>query len=129
MRPIDMIVVHCSDTPPTMDIGVEEIDQWHRERGWNGVGYHYVIRRDGVTEMGRPVDQVGAHVKGHNAYSIGICLVGGADGKYDYTFAQWYGLRGLLDMLALQHPEAAILGHRDLDEGKTCPNFDVRWLR
>jgi N-acetylmuramoyl-L-alanine amidase len=76
-REIDLIVIHCAYTSPKMDIGVKEIDEWHRARGWNQIGYHYVVRRDGTVEHGRSVKTVGAHVKGFNAKSIGVCLVGG----------------------------------------------------
>ena len=74
----DFIAVHCSATRPSMDVGVKEIDQWHRARGFSGgVGYHYVIRRDGTLEHGRAEAAVGAHVEGYNHNSVGVCLGGG----------------------------------------------------
>ena len=78
----DYIAVHCAATPPKADIGVAAIDRWHRAKGWNGVGYHRVIRRDGTIEQGRPDEAVGAHVEGFNSTAVGICLAGGvaADG-------------------------------------------------
>ena len=77
MRFIEKIVIHCTFTPPTMNIGVEEVRKWHvEENKWSDIGYHFVIRRDGTVESGRPVERPGAHVKGHNSNSIGIAWVG-----------------------------------------------------
>lgn len=116
----------------------------HRRRGFLGIGYHYVIRRDGKVEFGRPTNKPGAHVRGHNAHSIAICLVGGLDPKGkaedNFTEAQYESLYDLLNML--DYPRAEILGHRDLSPDlnkdgkitsnewlKQCPCFDVReWL-
>lgn len=127
MRPIKSFVVHCADTPASMDIGVEEIDQWHRQRGWVGIGYHYVIRRDGTVEEGRPVELPGAHVRGHNKYTIGICLVGGKGG-FNFTIAQMDALRILKIQLEQRFGSKPWVGHKDLDSSKTCPNFDVKSL-
>ncbi|WP_054058882.1 peptidoglycan recognition protein family protein [Pseudomonas asplenii] len=130
----DLIVIHCSATKPTMDIGLREIRQWHVQQGWLDVGYHFIIRRNGQVETGRPQDVVGSHVKGHNSDSIGICLVGGIDsaGKPEdnFTDAQWTALDGLVwEASKVWYPEARICGHRDLDSGKACPSFDVAsWL-
>lgn len=120
----DYIVVHCAMTPPDMDIGVSEIDQWHRDRGWNGIGYHYVIRRDASVEQGRPDDVQGSHVKGFNNLTIGVCLVGGHKG-FDYTRGQMEALERLLNSLLLKYKRARVTGHRDLDAYKECPWFDV----
>lgn len=128
MRPIDLIVIHASDTPASMDIGAAEIRDWHLQRGWSDVGYHHVIRRDGFVEEGRPHQVAGAHVRGHNARSIGICLVGGRSGLkplFNFTWLQLVALRGLLVDLKEMYPDAAIVGHRDLDEGKECPCFSA----
>lgn len=142
----DLLVVHCSATRPTQDIGVRDITQWHIQRGFDTVGYHYVIRRNGEVERGRPENAVGAHVRGHNANSIGICLAGGvdADGKpaNNFTAAQFVALHQLLDELRKRYPDARVLGHRDLSPDlngdgvispnefiKACPSFDVAtWL-
>lgn len=123
-REIDLIVIHCADTPADMDIGVEEIDQWHRQRGWNGCGYHYVIRRAGSVETGRDLTTQGAHVEGHNHNSIGICLVGGKP-DCNFTRAQWDELERLVTTLVIRFPQAKVVGHRDLDPNRTCPLFDV----
>lgn len=130
-RPIRHIVVHCSYTPPSRDVGAVEIRRWHvDERGWQDIGYHYVIRRDGTVEPGRPVEQPGAHARGYNGFSIGICLAGGMaedDRRPDCNFTrpQWAALQALVGRLAAAHPDAAVVGHRDLDPKKACPTFDV----
>jgi len=131
MKSVDYIVIHCSATPPSLDIGVKEIDAWHKKQGWARVGYHYVIRRNGQLEKGRPEDKAGAHVKGFNHCSIGICLVGGLDNKRvaasEFTPEQWATLGVLVDELHIKYPTAEILGHKDFpDVNKACPCFDVK---
>lgn len=137
MREITAIIIHCADTPASMDIGASEIRRWHVEgNGWKDIGYHYVIRRNGIIETGRDLDgdgdideEVGAHVAGHNATTIGICLVGGkgANGTPDcnFTVNQWDALERLVSDLTARYPGAEVKGHRDLDPGKACPTFDV----
>lgn len=109
-----------------MDIGVKEIDEWHKARGWKSCGYHYVIRRDGKLEKGRADEEIGAHAAGHNANSIGICMVGGGKGICNFTRQQWSQLDNVVKALTLQYPQAAVCGHRDLNPGKQCPSFDAR---
>ena len=134
MRAIKRIVVHMSYTPPSMDVGVPEIRDWHvNGNGWRDIGYHYVIRRNGTIEHGRPVEQAGAHVAGHNADSIGICLVGGKREDRDsadcnYTLDQWEALRELLDKLAETYQDTELCGHRDL-ANRECPGFDAKVLK
>ena len=139
MRHIDKIVVHCSATKPGQDFGADDIDRWHKERGWSGIGYHHVIRLDGTIEEGRDIHRAGAHVRGYNAHSIGICLIGGLNefGKpYSdislggFAYDQLESLAYLLDRLGETWPDAAVIGHRDLDPNKECPCFDVGswWL-
>lgn len=100
----NLLVVHCAATKARMDIGAAEIRRWHKEKGWADIGYHYVIRRNGVLEVGRDESTVGAHAVGHNARSIGICLVGGIDeqghAENNFTPAQFAALRRLLVRLA-----------------------------
>lgn len=119
-----------------MDIGLAEIDRWHRQKGWLRIGYHYVIRRSGETEYGRPIDSVGAHVHGFNDISVGICLVGGvaalmtggtagAPAENNFTDAQMAALETLVTSLHGRWPAAKIIGHRDLDPKKECPSFDA----
>lgn len=147
MRDIDTIVIHCSATPEGLDIGAAQIDQMHRARGFNGIGYHFVVRLDGRKEIGRQIEAVGAHVAGHNAHSIGICYVGGLDAarkpKDTRTRPQLDTLEGLVLTLLELFPGARVVGHRDLspdrnhdgkitpDEWmKDCPCFDVAtWHR
>ena len=141
MRKIDTIIIHCAATTPRMDIGAKEINLWHRQRGFFNlasglsIGYHYVIRRDGTVETGRPVSEAGAHAKGHNAHSIGICLVGGIDtnGKPEanYTPEQWGALFDLVKRLAKAYSVTPdhIIGHNEV-AAKDCPCFNVRiWVK
>ena len=131
MRTIKYIVIHCSDTYPDMDVGAGEIRRWHMiDNGWSDIGYHYVINRYGGLETGRPEELMGAHVKGHNTTSIGICMVGGKaksnNPTSNFTAAQWDTLASLVVGLTRKYPKAQIVGHYELDSGKTCPNFDVQ---
>lgn len=128
----DWIVVHCAATDASQDVGAREIDQWHRKRGFLCIGYHYVIRRNGIVEYGRDRDAVGAHVNppaGINSTSVGICMVGGGSKKQDNNFTpeQWSKLEGLLGQLRATYPNAVIQGHRDFPGvNKWCPSFDVK---
>lgn len=130
-------VLHCSATRPFMDVGVKEITQWHKARGWATIGYHYVIRRDGRVEKGRGRDEIGAHVANHNSNTLGICLVGGLADKApwppqdNFTPAQWASLKTLVAELLKVYPKATILGHRDFPKvAKACPCFDAKtWAR
>jgi N-acetylmuramoyl-L-alanine amidase len=138
-RTTNYIVIHCAATPPEMDIGLQEIRQWHVAKGWYDVGYHYIIRRDGSVENGRPHYAMGAHVKGYNQESLGICLVGGIKNLKEnggnrisdnnFTISQMLTLPTLIEMVAALYPTAKVVGHRDLDNKKDCPSFDVhQWL-
>lgn len=128
MRNINLIIVHCSATPEGRDVSVADIDRWHRERGFDGIGYHYVVYIDGSVHEGRPLNKVGTHCKGHNAHSIGICYVGGVDlngkPKDTRTLAQKDALVNLLMRLKRRFPKAVIRGHRDF-AAKACPSFDA----
>ena len=132
MRSITQIVIHASATPPGMDIGAEEIRGWHKQRGWSDIGYHAVIRRNGKVEDGRNIERAGAHVKGHNENSFGICLVGGtssdaSQAEFNFTRHQMASLVRLLDVLKNEFPDAEVLGHRDFPGvAKACPCFNVR---
>lgn len=138
MTPQDVkyIAIHAAATKPGMDIGAKEIQEWHRERGWSEIGYHYVIRRDGYLERGgRMLYEQGAHVAGWNHCSVGICLVGGIDNnglpQNNFTPNQYTTLEDLLIELRMFYPDAVIQGHRDFpDVRKACPCFDVKtWLQ
>ena len=130
MREIDKIFIHCSATPPHMHVDAKIIDKWHKERGWSGIGYHYVIKRDGQIELGRPIEKIGAQVKGHNKSSIGVCYCGGVDDKMEpednRTGQQIDSLLMLLKYLKNIFPNAVIHGHRDFSP-KACPSFDAKF--
>lgn len=134
MRKINEIIVHCSDTPAGEDFTVKDIDNWHKQRGWSGIGYHYVVYRDGTVHEGRSIDKAGAHCLGHNANSIGICYIGGRSPRgertryYDTrTDAQKEGLLGLIKALKIKYPSIkSVVGHCDYDKGKSCPCFDAK---
>ena len=128
MRTITLIILHCSAVRPDQTSSAAQIDTWHRKRGFHlGIGYHYVVRRDGQIEPGRPEYMVGAHCKNHNAHSIGVCYEGGLDIRGQpadtRTEAQKASLRRLLEELHKRYPKALIVGHRDLDPTKECPGF------
>lgn len=131
MREIRYLVVHCSATAPQLDVGADDIREWHRTKGWKDIGYHYVIKRDGTLEKGRDDEVVGAHVEGFNTHSIGICLAGGVDLKSNpaanFSFYQYATLHELLQDLMKRYPQAAVMGHRDFPKvDKACPSFDVK---
>ena len=130
MRIITLLINHCSAVRPDQTSSAAQIDTWHRQRGFHlGIGYHYVIRRDGTIEPGRPEWMIGAHCLNHNAHSIGICYEGGYDarGQPDDTRtpAQKATMRRLLEELHGRYPKAVIVGHHDLDPTKDCPCFDA----
>lgn len=131
----EVIVIHCAATTPTQDIGAKEIRSWHRKRGFTDIGYHYVIRRDGSIEQGRPENVIGAHAKGFNRHSIAICMVGGVDEDLkpqdNFTTAQYASLESLIKELKVSYPSVDIMGHCDLPRvKKACPSFSVKkWLK
>ena len=149
MNKIDSIIIHCSATKAGVNIKAKDIDRMHRERGFNGIGYHYVIDLDGTVEEGRKLSQVSAHcnTKGfsgqsYNKHSVGICYIGGLDAKGKpadtRTEAQKKALRKLVAELCDKYKILEVLGHRDtspdLDNDgevesnewiKSCPCFDV----
>ena len=130
MRIITLLVVHCSAVWPRQTSSAAQIDTWHRrDRHYKfGIGYHYVVRRDGQIEPGRPEWMVGAHCKNHNAHSIGICYEGGLDIRGQpadtRTLAQKLAMLQLLEVLHRKYPKALIVGHHDLNPHKDCPCFD-----
>lgn len=130
------IAVHCSATRPSLDVGVKEIRQWHKAQGWQDIGYHYVIRRDGKVERGRAENLIGSHVAGYNATSVGVCLVGGVSQKdikpeNNFTPEQFASLKTLLKMLCEKYKGAKVRGHRDFPKvQKACPSFDaIAWAK
>lgn len=139
------LTVHCSATTPSLKYDVDTIRQWHLQRGWSDVGYHFVIKTDGTVQPGRPLSRNGAGVAGHNKDNIHVCLIGGVTNNGvavdNFTDAQWDALRYLISELAGKYGimEENIKGHRDYspdingdgkitsDEWlKMCPCFDVK---
>jgi N-acetyl-anhydromuramyl-L-alanine amidase AmpD len=140
VREIRHIVVHCSATPNgNANFTIADLDRMHRERGWKKIGYHYVIEIDGLLSHGRPIEEIGAHVAGSNATSIGICMIG----TDKFTARQWDALKALVEYLQRRFPTAKVCGHRDFSPDlngdgiiqkhewiKICPGFDVKsWLQ
>lgn len=153
IRKIDLIVIHCSATPNGRPVTVEDIDGWHKARGFRRdpklighqqpkllhIGYHYVIYTGGAVVSGRAEREPGAHVAGRNARSLGVCMVG----LDKFSLEQWKTLAGCIAALRKHHPDARVCGHRDLSPDKngngtvekhewlkTCPGFDVSaWLK
>ena len=128
-RTIKELIVHCSATPEGKDYSVDTIRQWHLQRGFSDIGYHYVIYRDGSIHIGRNESIIGAHCTGHNTNSIGVCYIGGcaSDGKTPKdtrTTEQKQSLIKLLKELKTKYPQASIHGHRDFSS-KACPSFDA----
>lgn len=129
------VFVHCSDSPYG-DAAL--IDEWHRARGWSGIGYHWVILNghrknskdyslwdDGLVEAGRPERETGSHARGHNRRSIGICLIG----RTEFTGRQIDVLLYEIRKLKARFDVTDVLGHYEVDSSKTCPNLDMNWLR
>ena len=128
-RGCTLAVIHCSATYPNQRVTVQDIDRWHRQRGFDGIGYHYYITVDGTIWIGRPLSRIGAHCKEHNAHSIGICYEGGLDKEGrpcdTRTLVQKAALVALLNKLREAFPTMAIVGHNDLNPHKVCPCFNV----
>lgn len=128
-RNIKELIVHCSATPEGKDYSVDTIRQWHLQRGFSDIGYHYVVYRDGSIHIGRDESIIGAHCTGHNTNSIGICYIGGcaSDGKTPKdtrTTEQKQSLVKLLKELKTKYPQASIHSHKDFTN-KACPSFDA----
>ena len=142
MRKIDLIVIHCSATRADRSLTPDDLETQHRRRGFNGTGYHYYIRKDGTVHLTRPIERIGAHVKGFNLNSVGICYEGGLDArgnpKDTRTPEQRSALHLLVYQLLQQFRNARVCGHRDLSPDldgdgtvepwewvKQCPCFEV----
>ena len=138
----DWLIVHCSATQASADVGAAEIHQWHLKKGWKGIGYHFVIKRNGDIERGEALENMGSHVLGFNHNSVGVCMVGGLNkqgtAENNFTHAQFGALTTLLHYLHQTFPKAVVRGHRDFSPDlnkdgvitnneymKDCPCFDV----
>ena len=137
MRHIDKIIIHCTDTPVDRKVTKEDIWQWHTApkpigRGWKVPGYHFLIHQGGEVEAIIDLDKIANGCKGYNAHSIHICLVGGRGEKDKlFTQQQFYGLKKIISEIIYQEGKnIKIYGHYELDNKKTCPNFDVQeWIK
>lgn len=147
MKRINNIVIHCSDS----NFGdAALIDKWHKEKGWRGIGYHYVIlngmpeakkpnpKLDGLIQTGRVLDndlwidgnEVGAHALGYNENSIGICLIGGQGGsKAAFTLKQYWSLLLLVGVWKQKINDLKILGHNETGVSKACPVINMDLFR
>lgn len=131
MNKINLIIIHCSATRSSMDIGVKDIRRWHMAKGWSDVGYHWVIRRDGTLEQGREESVQGAHALPYNRNSLGICMVGGIHEETfkpenNFTNDQFETLENLLWELTKKYPDSDVKGHGTLPNipiPKSCPCF------
>ncbi len=127
MRRINHIVVHCADTPRGKYFDIKDIRQWHLARGFNDVGYHFVILLNGTIQPGRELKTIGAHVKGFNSKSIGICYIGGKDGLDTRTTQQKASLVYLIATMKRIFKKAKVSGHRDFPNvTKYCPSFEAK---
>ena len=128
MRKIKFIVVHCTATRAGQKVTAAQIDGWHRQRGFKSIGYHIVIGLDGYVEIGRPLEEIGAHCRGINKCSIGVAYVGGLDANGQpadtRTPQQRKALLRILRQLKREFPDATIIGHRDVAP-QACPCFDA----
>ena len=132
MRDIEYIVIHCSATMPSMDVPIERVKKWHLRRGWSDIGYHYYITRDGKIHGGRNLSTIGAHVRGFNKNSIGICYEGGineeGEPEDNRTPEQKKSLLKVVEILKFVFSGAIVQGHRDFPNvNKACPSFDAKF--
>lgn len=134
MRTINEIIIHCSATPEGREVSVETIRKWHKRRGFSDIGYHYVIHLDGAVEKGRPIELPGAHCKGRNDNSIGVCYIGGTDNSFPKprpkdtrTESQKSAMKNLVTSLMKQYGLTAeqVHGHNEY-ANRDCPSFDVK---
>lgn len=136
---ITAIVIHCAATPNGRPFTAEQIDDWHKARHFTRdmtispgysplkhIGYHFVIEIDGTLIKGRPLEEVGAHAKGHNHNSVGISMIG----TDQFTRIQWEVLFKLIQHIETTVDDVLTLyGHNELST-KTCPGFDVpTWIK
>lgn len=119
---MNKLIIHCSATPNGRPHEASEIHQWHLDRGWDGIGYHWVITVDGKLQAGRPEYWMGSHASGYNSKSIGVCMIG----TDSFDSKQWKILENLVLEKMIQYPDIKVIGHNEVSS-KTCPGFDVQW--
>lgn len=124
----EYIIVHSTNTKPNVDLSARDIDERHRKRGLLKIGYHCVIKRDGTIELGRPFNEIGAHLQDYDIKSIGICMIGGLNTRGvnapDYSTQQQKALYVLIKTLTFMYKDAKVIGHNKLEK-TDCPSFDV----
>lgn len=121
------LVIHCADTPNGNGrFTIDDIRDWHvKDNGWADIGYHRVIHIDGECRAGRIDDDIGAHCRGLNSRSVGVCLIG----LDAFTVPQWEMLKTVVQSYQVRYPGLIVVGHRERDPRKVCPGFDVQlWL-
>ena len=121
IRKMDKLIIHCSATPNGRKHEAAEIHKWHLDRGWNGIGYHWVITVDGKLQAGRPEYWMGSHASGHNSKSIGVCMIG----TDEFSDEQWAMLKDLIHKKIIQYKGIKVIGHNEVSK-KSCPGFDVQ---
>ena len=125
---VEYIILHCLQTRKDQNIPIQDINTWHKSRGFKCIGYHFVIQPDGGIDMGRPLGVMGAHAKGYNSKSVGVAYSGGGitnDAEDTRSDDQKIAMVFLLQTLKKMYPKAEIIGHRDVST-KTCPGFDAK---
>jgi N-acetylmuramoyl-L-alanine amidase len=126
------IIIHCSDSTPSEDLTVCDLNKLHRQKGFLNIRFHLIIKRDGSIEAGRDIDEVGSHTEDLDDQSVSICLIGGVETNKDneprlnYTARQWETLRNLVKSMCLLYPEANVVGFNEVDTNKVSPYFDVQ---
>lgn len=123
MRQVDLIIIHCSASDLDVHDEIGVIRLWHIQRGFKDIGYHYFLKKNGIVQVGRNEETIGAHAEGHNKNSIGICL----SGLNEFTKLQFESLRKLLIDILNRHKLTTldVLPHKAFNKNKTCPNFDL----
>ena len=129
MRLINEIILHCADTKITQNFSIDDVRRWHiEERGWSDVGYHFYIRLNGSLELGRPIEKSGAHCKGKNANSIGVCFEGGKMSNGDKwsspMLSQIVSYNRLQEYLFSVYGQLTVSAHYQYST-KSCPNFNI----
>lgn len=131
MRKINRIIMHCSKSSPSSAYGFDEIKRDHLAKGWTNIGYHFVIDGSGKIHIGRPLEIIGAHCYGHNSDSIGICIIGGNDWRFDFKPDQIQAAHMLVGSLRriFNIQISDILGHNELDPLTKCPVYSMDAFR
>lgn len=128
MRDITHIIIHCTASPDYMDIGASTIKKWHTDRGWSDIGYHYVVRRNGEIEKGRPDERIGAHAKGANSKSLGVVWVGTNNPSPEQEKSLFSLIHYLMGKYNVKIEN--VLGHKEaVATSKSCPNLNMDRVR